>query len=407
MEPRRSSNNGTPLNLNDDFFSYRPFLGANGLEQFSYFIVDDEGSSSVAQVSIALGNQNASAKVAMDFQLVRENGTPINPALESINVGERIGVQIHLEDLQPFPDYVFAGYLDVLYSQGILAPATNGDAALCISSHDGRLATELDFFACIGNEYVDDATSGSAARPGVINEFGSIGNEVDNPNGSNPALLATIFFDAIAPGTAQVVGSPADRLPESDTLVFGDNDPIEVSKIRYDAVQFQVVGSSLQNLRFPQDVDGDGEATALDALIVINHMHDLGEGESGSTASRTFFTDVNGDSKITAVDALQVINYISRRNANSEAEPTARAIAPSTAIRSVAAQLSGTDAAFADLAADEVPAITTAASKLTATESGGGQSAAIAPIINVTDDDRDEDDSLDLFADDVFGQWNG
>ncbi len=167
------NDNGTPGNLNDDFLTYRAFFGADGLEQFSYFIVDDEGSSSVAQVTLAIGNHNASAEVAFDFDVVREDGTPINPAVDSVNVGERIGVQIRVEDLNFIPEYVFAGYLDVLYSTGVLAPSTDLDAALCVSSHDGRLASELDFFACIGTDYVDNATSGSAARPGVINEFGT------------------------------------------------------------------------------------------------------------------------------------------------------------------------------------------------------------------------------------------
>ncbi len=389
------NDNGTPGNLNDDFISYRPFVGASGLEQFSYFIVDDEGSSSVAQVSIAIGNNNANADVAMDFQLVRENGTLINPAVDSIRVGERIGVQVHLEDIRPFPSYVFVGFLDVLYSTGTLEIATDVTGDLC-SAHNGLLATELDFVACIGVEYIEDGTTGSASQPGLINEFGSVARELNDPDGSNPALLATIFFDVIAPGTAQITGSPADRFPESETGVFGNDDAIEISKIRYDSVQFEVLGSALQNARFPQDVDADGEATALDALIIINRMGRTVEGQ-GTAPADGYFTDVNGDFKVTALDALQVINYIARRKTAGEAEAKVTPQAVRSASASTEADVS--DAVFADFGADQV-------SKVVAVDSSGGQFASATPIINGTDDDHDEEDGLDLFADDVFGQWN-
>jgi hypothetical protein len=388
------NDSGTPGNLNDDFFTYRAFVGADGLEQFSYFIVDEEGSSSVAQVSIALGDHNVNAEVAIDFELVRENGTPINPAVDSVGIGERVGVRVILEDLTPFPEYVFAAYLDMLYSTDMLAPSTDFDASLCSSSHSGRLASELDFFACISTDYVEDATSGSALRPGVINEFGTVYAQLDDPDGPNPALMATVFFDAIEPGTATVVGSPADRLPESDTLVFDNDDPIDISKIRYDVLEFTIVGSALQNLSFPQDVDGDGEATALDALIIVNRLSRLEEGENPADGD-SYFTDVNGDNEVTALDALQVINYISNKNSGGEAQATPLAVQSTP----VSSQAEDTDVAFAELAADE-------ASKIVATNNSSGQSTSAASIINVADDDRDEDDGLDLFADDVLGQWN-
>ncbi len=224
--------------------------------------------------------------------------------------------------------------------------------------------------------------------------LGQIRFELDDPDGPNPALMATIFFDAIAPGTASVVGSPADRLPESDTLVFNNDEPIDIAKIRYDAVDITVVGSALQNSSFPQDVDGDGEATALDALIIVNRLNRLGDGEN-SIPNDGFFTDVNGDFKVTALDALQVINYISTKNGSGEAEATPQAVQVPT-VRTLE---DDTDAAFADLSVDEV-------AKLVANDDSSGQSTPAGPMINVADDDRDDDDGLDLFADDIFGQWN-
>ena len=88
--------NGTPANLNDDFFSYRANSNATDWRQFTYVIVTDDNVRSTAEVTIALGNQNANADVAFDFALVSGDGsgTPIS----GVSVGERFGVQVNVED---------------------------------------------------------------------------------------------------------------------------------------------------------------------------------------------------------------------------------------------------------------------------------------------------------------------
>ena len=388
--------NGTPTNFNDDFITYRPFTGSNGVDQFSYVIVDDEGSASIAQVSVLIGNQNPI--VSYDFRLVDDNGNVIN-ANDPVSVGDRVGVQIEVENLQSFGSAIFAGFLDVLYTTDVLAPVpATSSASIDCTDVGGRLANELDFVACIGGNYAEDAVSGAVTIPGLINEFGTLARalvEEDLPlDVTNPAQLATIYFDVIAPGTARVDGSPADRLPESDTLVFGSDDPVDIPRISYDSISFQATGSSLQNSSFPQDVDADGEATALDALIIVNRLGALASGESPLDASDGYFTDVNGDFKVTAVDALQVINYISQVRSHGEAEAVA---APAGEVSSADEPQQQNDAALAALTAEDDD-------KIVASESSSGQSPLASPIIMDTDDD--DDDGLDLFADDVLGQWN-
>ncbi|MEO9592766.1 Ig-like domain-containing protein [Rhodopirellula bahusiensis] len=61
------------------------------------------------------------------------------------------------------------------------------------------------------------------------------------------------------------------------------------------------------------DVDNNKYVTALDALMVINHLNSHGEGEPLSDSDEfTGFVDVTGDNKVTALDALSVINALNR-----------------------------------------------------------------------------------------------
>jgi hypothetical protein len=65
------------------------------------------------------------------------------------------------------------------------------------------------------------------------------------------------------------------------------------------------------------DVNDDGEVTALDALLIINEMSRRGGDESLSAdrALGEFYYDVTGDGEISALDALRVINAIGRERA--------------------------------------------------------------------------------------------
>lgn len=70
------------------------------------------------------------------------------------------------------------------------------------------------------------------------------------------------------------------------------------------------------NTSMPQDVNGDGQISPIDALVVINALNagrisatSTSEGEARST----MFVDVNGDSQLTPLDALLVINYLNQK----------------------------------------------------------------------------------------------
>ncbi len=60
----------------------------------------------------------------------------------------------------------------------------------------------------------------------------------------------------------------------------------------------------------PQDVNGDGDVTALDALVVINHLNRMSAEGTHSVLDTNTRMDTNGDGHVSAGDALSVINYL-------------------------------------------------------------------------------------------------
>ena len=77
----------------------------------------------------------------------------------------------------------------------------------------------------------------------------------------------------------------------------------------------QLLAANLfHNEMMPEDVNEDGEITALDALAIINEMgrQSRGELQTGAERGPGRMTDVNNDGRESALDALMVINRLSR-----------------------------------------------------------------------------------------------
>ncbi len=382
------NDNGTPSNLNDDYIDYRANQNVDGLDSFTYLIVTDDNVRSIAEVTLALGNQNGQARVSYDFALVSGDGsgTPIS----EIEVGDRFGLEVRATDLTPFTsNFVFAGYLDVLYDTGMIAPSDTPAYA------NDEFNFDVDFHSL----YSEDAAVGTAVTPGIIDEFGTVWSRADDAGASNPALIATIYFDAISPGVASIVGSPADASPFQDTLLFNVDDPIDRSLLRFESLEFIIgAGAPNQNSSFNMDVNDDGLVSPIDALLVINQMNRdsvSGEGEQSSRNGKRYYTDVNGDNRTTALDALQVINYLKRA---SSSQGSGEQIALLSDSDNPLSTSQGSDAFFAELAGNSGGKIASFDSAATGSSSSS----------NATVDDSSTDDNDDIYsvlADDVDGRW--
>ncbi|NND96717.1 MAG: cadherin-like domain-containing protein, partial [Pirellulaceae bacterium] len=109
---------------------------------------------------------------------------------------------------------------------------------------------------------------------------------------------------------------------------FFDGDSVRFSDESIDAVSILRPGSGApatpisdidpHNEEMPPDVNGDGDVTSLDILLIINQLIDeAANAFSGSFATLTnpflpfrFFTDVNSDGHTTAGDILMVIDHL-------------------------------------------------------------------------------------------------
>jgi len=72
------------------------------------------------------------------------------------------------------------------------------------------------------------------------------------------------------------------------------------------------------NENLPEDVDGTGDVTSHDALLIINYLNLHGPGPVGD--GDPFGYDVNGDGLVTALDVLLVLNTLNRQDMNARGQ---------------------------------------------------------------------------------------
>ncbi|KAA5543622.1 adhesin [Roseiconus nitratireducens] len=377
------NDNNTPDNLNDDYVEYYADVNANGFDTFTYLIVTDDGVRSTAEVSLALGNASQDDLVEISFDLVDQLGNPIS----SVRSGDTFGVQVLVEDLRPELQgntYVFAAYLDMLYDSGLISPASVPPG--------GRFDFDVDF----DSDFDTSSGVGTAARDGIIDEFGTLLRQTVAESGSviEPNLMATVYFVAgqvLTPTSTRIVGDPADASPFQDTLLFDRDDPVEVSQIRYDSLNITInPAGPQQNTALPEDVNNDGNVTPSDALSVINAIARGGEGE---LSFRGLYTDVNGDQVTSAVDALRVINRLARDAELSLAGEGESVVSDQLEVASIAVDDSAPlDEALADLSGP---------GKLVTVDSSGSSDSPESTQLLDFNAGSDEDEALlSLLADD-------
>ncbi len=131
---------------------------------------------------------------------------------------------------------------------------------------------------------------------------------------ANPTnVLDTFYWDGQLPTVAPDAPAPAHSenvQPGALRLEASDGDGIETTS----AFEAQ-----------PQDINGDGSVTALDALQVVNFINNtprvgraVGSG-SGESLATTHLLDVNRDGLVSDIDVLSIVDEINARN-DSRAE---------------------------------------------------------------------------------------
>jgi hypothetical protein len=289
--------------------------------EFTSTSVNIVESPALAQIRLVATDLNGAAlpgdrvQAGSDFLVsalvkdVRQPPDPAYPGLTAADLG------------------VFSAYLDIFYPQAAVRPV-----ASATSPFGYVIAFNTALFG--GGQKAEFIPTS-----GIVNEVGAY-QGTSAVNFSNEQLLFSIRFTALTPpsGSASVVfqADPADAQPVNEVTLIKPNPGISVptAQVTYlNSQMITIVGAAgegeFTNPANPMDVNGDGFASPMDVLIVINYLNSFGttdlrtssaQGE-GEGAARYYY-DVNGDKVISPADALGVINHLNSlaRGAAGEGE---------------------------------------------------------------------------------------
>ncbi|MEZ6113260.1 MAG: beta-propeller domain-containing protein [Pirellulaceae bacterium] len=302
---------------------YTPAEDFVGTETFTYTV--DSGAS--ATVVVVVGRP--SPVIGVDVKVVDANGLPVN----DVKTGDEIWVEVHVEDLRNSPEGVFAAYVNLQYDPERATPS-------------GRIE--------YGSEFAN-ARRGSETQTG---RFDSVGASADLTATQGKQLLFRMPFTAATSGELRFDVTPVEDSPASEMLVFGVNSAIDPEAVRVTSAPLDI-RNGFHNRDRRTDTDGDGEVSAIDALMVINELNRTGSRRLRGVAVRVAeaessvspMVDVNNDEFVSPIDALLIINELNARAAaagESGGESTVTA-ASGLAMSLKSSSLSSTLATHGDL----------------------------------------------------------
>lgn len=281
------SSAGAVITFGERSIRYTPPNGFVGEDVFTYSVGD---LTAEVRVNVT-GFAGDEAVMSIRPQIVNAAGEVVT----MLRAGDEAVLQILTDDLRDEPRQVFAAYTDVEF--------------------DASLVAEL---GVIGHgEVFTDVPSGNTETPGLIDELGGVNfdYEIDR---SGEQLLASVAFVAGQAGALTFTTSAPDLLPEHLNLLLGADDGVPATRVEFGSATVEIT-DDMHNEQMPEDTNADGEASAIDALLVINYLNDIGPKPvseiaalraDGAGSGALSFLDVNGDGFVSPIDALLVINRI-------------------------------------------------------------------------------------------------
>ena len=229
--------------------------------------------------------------------------------ISTVGEGQEFWIEVTAKDLRAFGQGVFSVFTDLELPENI------------------ELTEEVEFL-----DGFSRLQSTGSITPSEIDELGGYHSPLVPP-GSDTQTVFRLRATGMVEGNVTLRPNPAD-LRGSEVLVYGDDTPVDASKIRFQSTDFAVVANDPIAQR---DVNQDGVVTAIDALQVLNLINEIGngtledlaarmaEGEDGTAHPLARF-DTNGDNFLAPVDALIIVNWI---NLSSSSVPLPESTLPS------------------------------------------------------------------------------
>ena len=274
--------------------------------RFEYVISDGvHRSSAVVEIDVVAARE---ALVDLALRAVNDAGE----RLEAVTPGQEFFLEFYAKDLRENGKGVYAAFFD------LEIPRDRLQITGPVQYSDG-------FSGVSGSEFGDH----------LIDDLGAVSNQIDHPGNAEQSLLR-IGVRAVGP-SANGDSSVLRLSPESagalgtETLLRGEQAEVPAHRVRYLPLELTilpVVGDR------PLDSNDDGNVTAIDALLVINflarygatELTDLpeiiqaGEGEAAANSDLQMLRrlDTNRSGTITALDALVVVNHITTSVATVE-----------------------------------------------------------------------------------------
>lgn len=264
---------------------YTPARNFAGTEQFTYTVTDAGGKTSSATVTVHMG---AGDVAGLNLVVTDLSGNPISQIVQ----GQQFELRFFVDDLRTSSSSpnaaitapgVFAAYLDVLYSSGLVqvvpaaTPNPNGT---------------IDFNVAFQSPYTQGKT-GDGLIPGIIDDFGALAGGV--VNFEDPTLFARIRFLAASPGLAEFVGDPGDNPPFTDVLMYDTPfTPVSLQDILYGRTSLEIIGNGVE---FPVAVDDSfNSAIAVNAtdVAIPDVMLNDSKGSTGSLRLSSVTQPANG-----------------------------------------------------------------------------------------------------------------
>ncbi|QDV71228.1 Dockerin type I repeat protein [Rosistilla carotiformis] len=303
--------------------------GESLVDSFTYQVVDETGvvGLTAGRVSITVAGRNDAPRLVNNAIRVASNRVTIIDVLDLVEDPEASGVD--------------AASLAVTLSALNGTLTNNGDGTLSYNPRENFKGSDSFQFT------IADVEGNRSTSQTLMLEVGetpisasdvvrtSINRSVDIDVLANDQGVAGV----LDPTSLRITTQPAEAVGRVEVQANGivrftpANNFVGTAQFRYTvADEFGVTSdpasvvvlvslSAGQNSSNIRDVNGSGEVSPIDALIVINHLNknisnDVETLVDNGTISISDgpFMDVNGDGVITPIDALTVINYLNGVN---------------------------------------------------------------------------------------------